>query len=69
MQRIIALLLTLTALLLLSSCANRPLLSDVRLSASELRPTGAGEMVTIAYAIGRPAQVTVALVRDQGSAM
>jgi hypothetical protein len=66
MQRIIALLLTLTALLILSSCANRPLLSDVRLSASELRPTGAGETVTIAYAIGRPAQVTVALVRDQG---
>ena len=65
-QRIIALLLTLTALLLLSSCANRPLLSDVRLSASELRPTGAGEVVTIAYAIGRPARVTVALVNDQG---
>lgn len=37
------------------------------MSADELRPTGAGETVTIAYAIGRPAQVTIALVDDQGT--
>lgn len=67
MKRIIALLLTLTALLILSSCATRPLLGEVTLSASELRPTGAGETVTVTYAIGRPARVTVALVDEQGT--
>ncbi|MDW8215561.1 MAG: hypothetical protein RMJ55_18570, partial [Roseiflexaceae bacterium] len=67
MKRIIALLLTLIALLILPSCATRPLLGEVTLSASELRPTGAGETVTITYAIGRPARVTVALVDEQGT--
>lgn len=67
MKRIIALFLTLTALLILPSCATRPLLGEVTLSASELRPTGAGETVTITYAIGRPARVTVALVDEQGT--
>ncbi|PMP79179.1 MAG: hypothetical protein C0183_15005, partial [Roseiflexus castenholzii] len=67
MKRIITLLLTLIVLLLLSSCAARPLLGDVTLSANELRPTGAGETVTITYAIGRPARVTVALVDDGGT--
>ncbi len=67
MKWIITLLFTLTALLFLSSCTARPLLGEVTLSADELRPTGAGETVTITYAIGRPAQVTIALVDDQGT--
>lgn len=66
MLRILTILLSAAVVLLLTACAASPLLSDVTISASELRTTGAGESVTLSYSIGRPAQVTIALLDDQG---
>ncbi|HWQ12069.1 MAG TPA: hypothetical protein VNL77_04680, partial [Roseiflexaceae bacterium] len=54
-------------LLALTSCAGRPLLGEVALSAPELRPTGAGETVSIRYAVGRPARVSVYLLDGAGA--
>ena len=52
---------------LLAGCASRPLLGDVALSDPALRPTGAGETVSISYAIGRPASVSVYLQDGAGA--
>ncbi len=66
MLRFLSVLVAAATLLLLASCAARPLLSNVTISASELHSTGAGETVTISYTIGRPARVTVALIDPHG---
>jgi hypothetical protein len=54
-------------LLALAACATGPLLGEVALSAPTLRPTGAGETVTVSYAIGRPASVSVYLLDAAGA--
>jgi hypothetical protein len=58
---------TLLAAVLLASCGAQPLLSDVSVSAPELRPTGAGETVSISYRIGQESRVTVTLRDAQGT--
>lgn len=55
------------ALLALAGCGASPLLSDVALSAPALAPTGAGETVSLSYAVGKPAKVSVYL-RDAAGA-
>lgn len=53
--------LTLFFLGVLAACSTAPLLGEVRLSDSALRPSGRGETVTISYRIGQPARVTIAV--------
>jgi hypothetical protein len=53
--------------LALAACGARPLMSDVTLSSAELRTTGAGESITIAYSIGQEARISIALVDAAGT--
>ncbi len=67
MMRWFVQLVILSAVWVLVGCSTAPLLSNVSLSATTLRPTGAGESVTLNYTIGQPAQVSVQLIDDQGT--
>ncbi|MBM4414113.1 MAG: hypothetical protein FJ040_11805 [Chloroflexi bacterium] len=67
MMRWLVQLVIVGAVWVLVGCSTTPLLSNVSLSATTLRPTGAGESVTLNYTIGQPAQVSVHLVDDQGT--
>lgn len=55
------------AVLILAGCGAQPVLSDVGVSAPELRPTGAGETVTINYRVGQDARVSVKLLDANGT--
>jgi hypothetical protein len=61
MRFILTLFLCMLALVALAACGARPLLGDVALSEPTLRPTGAGETVSLSYTLGRAANVSVFL--------
>ena len=65
--RIVALLLTVLAGILLGGCGvNRPLLSDIQADPPLLQPTGAGETTIISYRIGREAVLDMYLESADG---
>jgi hypothetical protein len=65
MRRLLIALVALT--LVLPSCGASPLLADVSLSAPVLQPSAGGATVTIAYRVGRDAQVSIYLEDAAGT--